>query len=63
LIRRTHGATLQALQGDDRTAAPSTASQTNTDPNQARDLFDQFEAGVAKAMHDARHHQPFEGPR
>ena len=33
---------------------PSSTGEANTDPQQVRDLVDQFEAGVARALRDAR---------
>jgi hypothetical protein len=54
LIRRQPGMTLDALQDGGRPSSPSTTSPANADPQQVRDLVNQFEAGVTRALHDAR---------
>ncbi len=54
LTRREPGVTLQALQGSGRMSNPSSTGEANTDPQQVRDLVDQFEAGVTRALRDAR---------
>jgi hypothetical protein len=55
LTRREPGVTLQALQGSNRlgSSTPPT-SEPAADPQQVRDLVEQFEAGVTRALRDAR---------
>jgi signal transduction histidine kinase len=54
LTRRQPGVTLEALQGGGRMSTPSITSETDADPQQVRDLVEQFEAGVTRALRDAR---------
>jgi hypothetical protein len=57
LTRRQPGVTLEALQGNGRMSSPSSPSEANADPQQVRDLVEQFEAGVTRALRDARNDQ------
>jgi HAMP domain-containing protein len=54
LTRRQPGVTLQALQGSNRLNSSPTVSEPPADPQQVRDLVEQFEAGVTRALRDAR---------
>jgi hypothetical protein len=55
LTRRQPGVTLEALQGSNRLGSNSpTVSEPAADPQQVRDLVEQFEAGVTRALRDAR---------
>jgi hypothetical protein len=54
LTRRQPGVTLQALQGNNRLGSSPTISEPAADPQQVRDLVEQFEAGVTRALRDAR---------
>jgi signal transduction histidine kinase len=53
LTRRVPGATLSAAQGS-VPLGNTPRQQPPTDPDEARALVDQFEAGVLRALHDAR---------
>jgi signal transduction histidine kinase len=55
LTRRQPGVTLEALQGSNRLGGNQpTVSEPAADPEQVRDLVEQFEAGVTRALRDAR---------
>jgi signal transduction histidine kinase len=69
LTRRKPGVTLQALQGSlpgngrssgppPSPAGPSPAFGAPSDPHEARDLVEQFEAGVTRALREARTDHP-----
>jgi hypothetical protein len=57
LSRRVPGATLSALPSPDRSRW---ASQPAPDPDRARDSIEQFEAGVAQALREARTDHEYE---
>ncbi len=56
LSRRVPGATLSAVQGT-VPLGNAIPHQPPPNPDEARDLVEQFEAGVLRALHDARDHQ------